>query len=300
MSAAPPVNSLPSRPPRSGRWGPGFVLALLVHGLLIVALTLGVSWRSSDRSGASAELWAAVPQIAAPREQAPPQPEPKPEPRPEPKPEPKPEPRPEPKPEPKVDTREADLAIEKARQEKLQREEQERREKAQREREQQERREREEELAKKKAAEEARKKKELEEQQAREEKRRLQEQEARVAKMREDNLRRMQGMAGATGEPNSGGTALRSAGPSASYAGRVRARVLPNIVLTRELPGNPTAEVTVRAAPDGTVLDRRIARSSGVPEWDEAVLRAIDRTATMPRDADGTVPSPITIVFRRD
>jgi colicin import membrane protein len=38
--------------------------------------------------------------------------------------------------------------------------------------------------------------------------------------------------------------------------------------------------------------------SSGHREWDEAVLRAIDRTGTLPRDADGRVPPVIEITFR--
>ena len=57
--------------------------------------------------------------------------------------------------------------------------------------------------------------------------------------LREENLKRMQGLAGATGGSTSTGTALRSAGPSDSYAGRIRARVKPNIVFTEEITGNP-------------------------------------------------------------
>ena len=55
---------LPSTPAGLGR---GLLLALLAHGLLIAALSLGVSWRVSPPEGIEAELWAAVPQIAAPR-----------------------------------------------------------------------------------------------------------------------------------------------------------------------------------------------------------------------------------------
>ena len=55
---------LPRRPAGLGR---GLLLALLAHGLLIAALSLGVSWRASPPEGVEAELWAAVPQVAAPR-----------------------------------------------------------------------------------------------------------------------------------------------------------------------------------------------------------------------------------------
>ncbi len=50
--------------------------------------------------------------------------------------------------------------------------------------------------------------------------------------------------------------------------------------------------------PDGTIAARRILRASGAPAWDDAVLRAIDRTAVLPRDVDGRVPPTIVIVFR--
>jgi colicin import membrane protein len=62
--------------------------------------------------------------------------------------------------------------------------------------------------------------------------------------------------------------------------------------------GNPTATVEVRAAPDGTIIGKRLLKSSGVPSWDEAVLRAIDKTEILPRDTDGRVPSSFEISFR--
>eukprot|EP01036_Dinobryon_divergens_P048960 gene48961-biopygen39832 len=99
-------------------------------------------------------------------------------------------------------------------------------------------------------------------------------------------MQRMQAQLGGTGAADSAGTATRSSGPSASYAGRIKARIKPNIVFTDDIPGNPTAEVEVRVALDGTITSRRIVKSSGSPGWDDAVLRAIDRTGTLPRDTD--------------
>jgi len=56
--------------------------------------------------------------------------------------------------------------------------------------------------------------------------------------------------------------------------------------------------VEVRLAPDGTIVGKRLVKSSGVKSWDEAVLRALDKTEVLPRDVDGRVPSPVTIEFR--
>jgi colicin import membrane protein len=127
----------------------------------------------------------------------------------------------------------------------------------------------------------------------------LAEQQARqLAAQREKNLQRMAGLAGASGNASASGTALKSAGPSASYAGRVVARIRPNIVFTEAISGNPTAVVEVRTSSDGTIIARKLTQSSGMKEWDEAVMRAIDKTEVLPRDADGRVPSPLIISFR--
>ena len=259
----------PLRPQRPAGLGRGAMLALLVHGGLLLALALGVSWRASEPTGATAELWASVPEFAAPAAIAPPpQPPPPVVARPEPKPEPKPEVQP---------SRDAEIAVEKAR----------------RERELQKDREREREAAKA----DADKKRLLAQQE--EQRRKLADKADldRQEKLRQDNLKRMLGQAGATGAPTAAGNAQRDAGPSASYAGRIIARVKPNIVLTDTVAGSPRAEVEVRAAPDGTIIGRRLVKSSGDKNWDDAVLRALDRTEILPRDTDGRVPSPITIGF---
>ena len=257
-------------------------LALLIHGLLAAALTWGVSWRSKDTSlSVEAELWSAVPQQAAPRLV-------------EPEPEPAPEPTPPPPP-PKVEEprqSEADIALarEKERQakEKLEQARLER-EKLAREKQEREKLEREKKLA------EEKKRKELEEKQARLKEQKETEQRE---KLRQENLKRMAGLAGATGAPNATGTAQKSSGISSSYAGRIRARIKPNIVFPNELATNPSAEVEVRTSPDGTIVGRKLLKSSGVPSWDEAVLKAIDKTDTLPRNEEGVVPSPMTIIFR--
>jgi colicin import membrane protein len=62
--------------------------------------------------------------------------------------------------------------------------------------------------------------------------------------------------------------------------------------------GNPRAEVAVKVAPDGTILSRRIVQTSGNKAWDEAVLRAIDKTEMFPKDTDGRVPPEIVLGFR--
>lgn len=265
-----------------------FALAVVAHLLLVLALMHGLQWqRESQNAAVEAELWSALPQQAAPRE--------------EPAPPPQPVVKAPPQPEPPPLKREADIALEREKQKR----EAEQQRQAELERERQERRKleaqkkRDEELARKKEEQakllaEAKRKDE-------EKKRRQQEQaaadEKRRQQLREENMRRMQGMAG-NAPPGATGTASRSSGPSASWAGRVQARVRPNIVFADDVPGNPKAEVEVRTSPDGTIVGKRLVRSSGVKAWDEAVLRALDKTEVLPRDVDGRVPSPVVIEFK--
>ena len=122
--------------------------------------------------------------------------------------------------------------------------------------------------------------------------------EARQAAIREANLRKMMKQAGSSDDPLAAGNAARTAGPSSGYAGRIKARIKPNILLTAPLDGNPAATVEVRVAPDGTIVGRKLVTSSGSPLWDETVLRAIDKTEVLPKDVDGRVPPTITIEFR--
>ena len=58
------------------------------------------------------------------------------------------------------------------------------------------------------------------------------------------------------------------------------------------------AEVEVRASPDGTIVGTRLVKSSGNPAWDQAVIRALEKTDTLPKDTDGRVPSSFQFVFR--
>jgi colicin import membrane protein len=263
---------IPRSPDGMGR---GLAMALGVHALLLVAIAFGVSWRSSNPAGVEAELWAAVPQIAAPKPV-----EPEPTPQPVKKVEPPPPP-PKAETPPKQD--DAQIAIEKAkREEQKRKEEQRREEELKRQKEEQQR----------KLAEAEKLKKEQAEQKKREAA------EAAAAQaQREKQLQRMAALAG-DGAPNSTGTAAKSAGPSASYAGRIKARILPNIVFPDSVSGNPQATVEVKAGPDGTIIGRRLLKSSCVPAWDEAVLRAIDKTEVLPRDTDGRVPPSFEISFR--
>ncbi len=257
-------------------------LAIAAHLALLVALTYGLQWnREQQNVAAEAELWAAVPREAAPREVAPPPPPPPP-------PQPQPTVRTPPPPEPPA-PREADIALEREKQ---------KRELAERRQAEQEREKKKAEAQRKREEELARRKEQTklaaEAKRLDEERKRLAEEasERKLAQQREENLKRMQGLAGATGGPDARGSAPQSAGPSASYAGRLAALFKRNMNFpVQTISGNPKAQVQVRVGPSGTILSVRLTRPSGVAAWDEAVLRAIEATQRVPADENGSYVS---------
>jgi colicin import membrane protein len=289
----PTHDALLPRPP--GGTAQGAALSVLVHGGLVAALAWGVAWRAPPPVTVSAELWAAVPQEAAPPAEQPPPPAPTPAPPPPPPPPPAPAPAPPPAP-----PREADIALEKARQQKAQQDKaaQEQAEKTARDKAARERAAK----AEQDKAAKAERDKAAKEKQARDAAQRKREEEAeekRLAQQREENLKRMMGqIPTGTGAAGSKGAAAADAAPSKSYAGLIVRAVKPNIVFTEVVSGNPEAVIEVRAAPTGTIIGRRLVKPSGSKEWDEAVLRAIDRTGSLPKDTDGRVPGTVEIVFR--
>ena len=264
--------------------GPALGLALFAHALLIAAIAFGVHWRRSEPTTMAAELWSALPQAAAPRAVEQPTPEPPPAVVKKAEPVAPPKLQTPPSPDPQI-------AIEKARREEA------KRVKAEREDDEREKQRARDEQAQKKAAADKLK---AEKERAERDKaaKDAKAEETQLAALRDDNLKRILGQAGATGGPTDVGTAARSSGPSASYAGRIMARIKPNIVFTDPVDGNPLATVEVKLAPDGTIVAKRLVKSSGVRSWDDAVLRAIDRTEVLPRDIDGRVPPPFQIDFR--
>ncbi|MGJ7563380.1 cell envelope integrity protein TolA [Variovorax sp. GB1R11] len=296
------------------------VLALIAHGLLIAALTWGVRWKSeADEGAVDAELWSSTVQQAAPRLQAPqapapvptpPPPAPAPTPAPTPAPPPPPPPpvakAPDPAPAPKA----PDIALE--REKKLK----EQKELKQRELEKQQEQKKKELEARQRAEDEADKKQaQLKEQQQKKlaDQKKQQEAEAKQAEAkkaeaaakqaaadRAATLKRMQGLAGASGADDAKGTAMRTSGPSSGYAGRIAAAVRPNITFpdADTVNGNPAAEFEVSLAPDGTIVGVKLSKSSGLPGWDDAAERGLRKTDKLPRDTDGRIFPSLIVSLR--
>lgn len=306
-SSLPPADAA-LRPPHERGTMRAFVLAALFHLLLIALIAIGVHWRSHAPEAIEAELWSptvhqAAPKPTAPLERQQPQPQPRPQPQ-TPPPAPKPQPQ-QPSQADIVLQRQRELAAlkEKKRQEQLaleqqrklqaqQRAEQQRlaEEKAQQQAEQRR-------LQQQQEQEEKQRLQKLAQQKKQEERRRLEQQQAQVAaSSRADYMKQLMAQAG-TGAANSTGTAAQTSGPSGTYAARIAGLVRQNVIYPEinQIDGDPRVTVLVNLGPDGTVLTAKIDHSSGVPSWDQAVLRAIERVHRFPPDDNGKFWTPMLV-----
>lgn len=288
-SSAPHLEFAP--PQAQGNLG-ALGLAILAHAVLLAMLTIGVDWNNDPVSQPfEAELWSSIPvEAAAP---AAPLPEPAPAP-------PKPEP---PKPAPPVVKPpapaaqvQADIALAKEKEKQKAKELKDKK------------------LALEKQEAEKKKLAELEKQQEKLKKEQLdklarakQEQQRKqdlkdaqqVADQRQNAIKRMEGLAGAggAGAANSTSTSLEAKALSNSYQGRIRAYIKRFHTYTDAVVGNPVTEIEIRTASDGSILSRRVIKSSGTKSWDDAALNAIDKAERLPLDENGRSPSPMTIIW---
>lgn len=275
-------------PPRDVGAVRSFGLALLIHAVLIAALTWGVNWKRTDSAATfGAELWSNVPSAAAPITPAPPEAPPRPTPVAK-----QPVLQAPPEPTPHVD-----IALEQEKKRKQLKDQKLAQEKIERDK------------AKVLQAQSDKTKllktEQLKaEQLAKAEQSKLDALKARQSqqsadKQREDNMNRLEQMMKSAGGSAQGGTSRASVGgkgSSTTYSAIARAAVIPNVVFTEAFDGNPLAKVEVRLQSDGTIISSRVVQPSGNDNWDKAVLNAVIRTRVMPKDVDGKLPDTILIL----
>lgn len=255
---------------------PAAALALIVHLALFAVLFFGLRWQVKKPEPVSAEIWTQLPSVPPPQP-APPPPAPPPPP-PEP---PKPVEPPPPKPVPVEPPKPApDIALQKEKEKKQKEKEQREREEKEKEKQKQEKlaKEKEEKLKQEKLA------KEREEKLA--EVRRSAEEELQREAAREDA--RARELARQKAEREARETAARAAAEAATaqaraaWYDRIRAKVRANVVLPDNIAGNPEAVFNVTLLPTGEILNATLVKSSGNKQYDDAVIRAIEKSSPLP------------------
>ncbi|MFM0613490.1 cell envelope integrity protein TolA [Paraburkholderia nemoris] len=321
----------PLQPPRErGTWR-AFVFALVMHALLGFFLYHGIQWQNSTPEGAEAELWTEVPDSAIPRLPPPPVPVAPAPPLPD---EQADIALQEKKRQQQEAARQAQLA-EQLRQQKLQAQQEAEAKRqqqlaadqaaqkaaaAKQKQLQQQQQQQADKLKQQQLADQQKQQQQQQEQQKQadaEAQKKADAQKAAKAKAQADaaaqakkldaerraRLAQMQGSAGAPGSTGNGlaksGTGSGSGGTATSpgYADKVRRVVRPNISWGGETEGLETV-ISVRCSPTGTLLDAQISHSSGNSAWDDAALRAVQRSNPMPQDIDGKTPTSFKITLR--
>jgi colicin import membrane protein len=319
-------------PRHPGRWR-AIALAVIVHLALVAFLWIGISWQSKTPLAVEAEIWDPTIREAAPL----PTPQPEPEPvRPAPQPEPAvatpPAPvTPPPPPVEQAAVVKPDIALEQEkeqrRKEREKQHELERQKEAKREKEKQlklakeqqekadllkkeqqdkadllkkQKAEADKKLAKQKADADAKKKAEADKLAA-EKKQKQDAADSKAAdQRRQADLKRMMNQASSSAGGN--GDAAKSQGPRGTpdYANKIAARIRSNTTfdIPSDLAGNPSVEYAVELFPDGSVRSVHLKKPSGVPGFDDAVARAINKSQPFPADKDGKVPNSISVIHK--
>ena len=322
MSAAIPANQPATSgspytvPPEPNRV-PAILLAMAVHAILLAFLWVGISWKKDEPPAVEAEVWdMKVQSAAAPTLPPPPREVVEPEPRPEPTPTPPPPKAAEPEPprpaapDINLERQKKQLELKKRElAEKRELEEQKQRELADLKKQELEKKLVDKKLAEKKELDKKAQDKKLADAKLEADKKKLAAEkaekaaqakadaadQARLDKQRDEEMKRMMGAAGTSG------SAQKSTAPKidAGYVGRLTAIIKSNTNYTgsTDAPGNPKAVFKVEQLPTGEILSVRLSKSSGVPQFDEAVERGINKSSPLPKKKDGTVERTIVVNF---
>jgi len=261
MNSAPPFQP-PFSPFKRGRFTKqestkrAFTFSLIAHLGLLAFLVIGISWNNTSSSGVEVELWDSAPQVETP-----------------------------PEPELKTEIKEeaADIAIKEKKVEKEPPKKEVVKEKPKEVKPPPPK-----EKAKEKEPEKPKKVEAPKAQSPAETKA-----NAAADKARADQLARLRAAAGAEG--GSGGAVGSGVGGGGNappgWTDKVIKKVKPLIVFNPEsVSGNPAAVILVNLAPDGAILSTSIQSSSGNTSWDRAVLLALSRAESLPKDDNGKIP----------
>jgi colicin import membrane protein len=114
-------------------------------------------------------------------------------------------------------------------------------------------------------------------------------------KLRQEELARIMG-----GAPNTGSTSAGTSRNKAQYSDRIRQYVRSKLVFpgADSVDGNPEAVFEVKQLPNGEIVSITQKKSSGLPAWDSAVERALQRSSPLPRAEDGSVEPVLVLSFR--
>lgn len=81
---------------------------------------------------------------------------------------------------------------------------------------------------------------------------------------------------------------------SSNYMEKIKASVMSNV--DEQSSAGPVS-VQIKSRPDGIIISKQLTRSSGNPDWDNAILQGIEKTEKLPTDIDGRTPTTMVVDF---
>jgi colicin import membrane protein len=314
------AGDVPYRVPRQNNRWPAIILAVAMHAGLLLFLWIGVNWQNDEPVAVEAEVWDMKVQSAAP----PPPPAPVEEAQPQPQPAPPPPPVAAPVEAPPAPTP-PDIALERIKAKK--KAEQQQLAEAKRQQQLQQEADKAEKLAQAKAdaaakakaqakadakakadadakaeelaqekADKAAADKKLAADKAAKAKRVAAEKKA-ADDAHTAEMSRILGTAG----NGTNGTAAKATAPhrDSGYVAAITALIKSNLAYGGDtnMANNPRAIFRIDQLPTGDIISVRMVKSSGVPAYDDAVKKAIDKSSPLPKKKDGSVEREIDAIF---
>jgi colicin import membrane protein len=119
--------------------------------------------------------------------------------------------------------------------------------------------------------------------------------QAKLDKAHADEMRRITAGAGTSGEAAKSTASRIDTGYLASITGKIKSTT--SYPGSTDVPGNPKVEFKVEELPTGEIISVRLVKSSGIPAFDEAVERGINKASPLPKKKDGTVARTVDVAF---
>lgn len=125
----------------------------------------------------------------------------------------------------------------------------------------------------------------------------LAEETKKLDKLRADEMRRITGGAGGTGEAEKSSAPRSDAGYIASITTKIKNTEGGGYVDSKAYSGNPRAVFRIEQLPSGEIISAKLVKSSGVSAFDDAVEKRIIKSSPLPKKKDGTVVRSLEIGF---
>ncbi len=121
------------------------------------------------------------------------------------------------------------------------------------------------------------------------------EEQKKLEKSRADEMRRIMGAAGGSGEAEKSSAPRSDTGYLASINTKIKSST--SYAGSTDVPGNPRVLFKIEQLPSGEIISVKLIKGSGIASFDDAVEKGIVKSSPLPKKKDGTVARTLEISF---